>query len=186
MHECSGDGDCRAITRQDIFDMVERGDSSRKIFLASMLWGYNYQDGRGPWRTKQMMSAPRFGSAIQHARKFVTDNEVERAYTSLAEGEWKVPWLGPAFFTKYLYFIGDHREVKPLTLDYKIAKRLEEKCGLCIKQYARVARKDGGIKQIISPFAEGYMNYINDMHKWAEELGAEAGQVECFMFYHED
>ena len=80
----------------------------------------------------------------------------------------------------------------PLILDAVVARSLEERCGLSISRYAKVsiypdnqknARK-GIVGKIsaVNRYAQGYMNYLNDMDAWARHLEVTPDQIELFLF----
>ena len=73
-------------------------------FIAAMAWGFG-MSGYGPWRTRRMLdNTPQ---ALQHLRQAATTVRGAGAiagYRYLAN-EGRIAGLGPAFGTKFLYFI---------------------------------------------------------------------------------
>ena len=103
-----------AISRKSIVDGFSgldlcTEDVARDLFLSVMMWGYA-SDNRGPSRTSQMLDSAdeqdfRFGEVCRN----LINSNVEASYKLFATGMTTKPhtlkWCGPAFFTKYLYFV---------------------------------------------------------------------------------
>jgi len=93
---------------------------------------------------------------------------------------------GPAFFTKFFYFIGLAYNLKPLPviLDANVAKCLELICrqeGWRLEDFVVLVKgKKGNVS--LKRYAEGYQNYVLSMDRWAEELGCRADEIEYFMY----
>lgn len=169
-----------SITRDQVASLYHSGNF-RRLFLATMIWGYS-TSGFGPYRTKKILSYPQTDQKIQIAAELVAEGKVKVAYESM-----EIPRLGPAFFTKLLYFIGLGAKIEPLPviLDSRVASGLEilgiqERWDFTV--FVKVGRnKSNEIN--VKRFSEGYIRYVKTLDQWSMELGCpHADHVEYFLF----
>ena len=188
------------ISRHDIFPMVDEIEGCRnddeaaynhqlkKVFFAVMLWGYGTAMGFGPWRTNEMISSKRFPEAIRRSYEHMRNNEIEAAYSLLSKGTFKLPWLGPTFITKYLYFIGRKCDIMPIALDSNIANKLANVCSA--DKNIDISKYPIGKNNNVTTSSSRYMNYVTDMNSWAESLSVKTNrivkpdQIEYFLFHY--
>lgn len=123
-----------AVTRTDVFDIAAKwrsGEVTSRSFTTCVLsWGYG-TTGYGRWRTRRTLGGSPDGSRLQTllqplATDRVTLETLGDVYSAFFERP-RLPWLGPAFFTKLIYFAGYRRGgggVQPLILDRVVASRL--------------------------------------------------------------
>lgn len=182
------------ISRNDIFIISNNlrtlysWDRLREFFISIMLWGFG-KTGYGAYRTDRMVRDRNFQNTIESSYTNINCGDIIQAYNSFS-----LQMCGPAFFTKYFYFVGkgSHNLPMPLILDSVVALNLEERCGLNISRYAKVFRypdnpqnaRKGIVGKIsaVNGYAMGYMNYINDMEAWARHLEVAPDQIELFLF----
>ncbi|PKB79490.1 MAG: hypothetical protein BZY88_13030 [SAR202 cluster bacterium Io17-Chloro-G9] len=154
--------------------------------MASMIWGY-VEVGYGPYRTEKGLKSPDAISVLQSAAVSVASGRIRHAYETINK---KISWCGPAFFTKFLYFIGLGVKINPLPviLDTQVAGALE-KLGKDenwdFNVFTNVSRKRKKKNEIgsVKPYAEGYIRYVDTLHEWTKELGCpRADYIECFLF----
>jgi hypothetical protein len=160
-----------------------------------MIWGYGFGSGRdergvqagyGPFRTARILDKnPKFNTILEEVSSDLRgkmlsasnprdfDEAIETAYDKVAYDP-RVKWWGPAFFTKYLYFLGRaiDRHNCPLILDKKVVESL----GNVSQRFARV---EG---QGLRPWTEGYMRYLWNMREWTGQVGCLADDIECFLY----
>jgi hypothetical protein len=127
------------VWRQDVFAIANgwcEGTVSTVRFVTAVLaWGNGIR-GYGPYRTGAVLTqsgaSDRLESALAGLRHDAPSVEtVVEAYEQFMTTD-KVPTLGPAFFTKILYFAGYRRGrggVQPLILDSVVAARLPPEAG---------------------------------------------------------
>jgi hypothetical protein len=168
----------RRIDMERLSRKVRNGDYKqvRKLFLASMVWGYVRDDRRGAWRTKQMLSYTRAGEILEKAARWISDGQIVEACKG-----FKLPWCGSAFSTKFFYFIGLGAGISPLPyiLDSNVAQSLEQlgkEEGWNLPPFDNVYGK--GIRRC----PEGYIQYIWALDEWAKELGCRADYIEYFLY----
>lgn len=136
----------------------------RRLFLATMVWGYGAV-GYGPYRTAKMLAADGSARVLEDVFSLASTGYIVDAYQRLS-----LPWCGPVFSTKFLYFIGLGCQLDPLPviLDSVVSNKLEQWIGLDTSE--------------ISRGAVGYLKYIRLMSEWAEELSCRPDSIELFLF----
>jgi hypothetical protein len=154
----------------------------RLLFLAIMIWGY------GDWQigkiyTRNIFAGETARSVIASAIELVSVNQIEKAYCGM-----QIPYFGPAYFTKLLYFVGRACNIQPLPLilDKNVAKCLDfiddlEQSQL-LSTFVPVTRDRNGIVNSVRNDMTGYMNYIYSLDSWAKQLGCPADHIECFLY----
>lgn len=161
-----------AIRRLDIVPLAVEATASesislaRQLFLATMLWGYGTV-GYGPYRLGHITAdIHRLDMLLLTAMRNVKRSDVRAAYSNFHDAH--IPFLGPAYFTKFLYFTGLGCGIDrfPLILDTRILQSLGALLG------ART-------------FSEGtvddYHDYIVTLHEWAEMLDCRADSIEYLL-----
>jgi hypothetical protein len=104
--ELNRDGDYLLIRREDVFD---RAGDTVNLFLAAMAWGFG-TTGYGWWRTAEIVNPGirngerRVAAAVDSYCDAYTREGVEGVARAWAQGDGKVPGLGPAFASKLAYF----------------------------------------------------------------------------------
>jgi hypothetical protein len=127
------------VLRADVFDVAERWRSGEvpvtQFVVAAFVWGHGNR-GYGPYRTRRVMDQDREGVGLDAVlAQLRTDVVPVEALTDAYErfrSTSKLGWLGPAFFTKLLYFAGYRRGrggLQPLILDRIVASRLPPDAG---------------------------------------------------------
>lgn len=150
----------------------------RCAFMAAMMWGYGTV-GYGAYRTRTMLGTPNAESTIGRAANLVTTGQLGAAYES-----FKVRMCGPAFFTKFFYFVGfGAASLRPLpvVLDSVVANSLE-RLGVDVSQFITATR---GVDRRITSLgrdAAGYLRYVETMDAWAKAIRCRADQIEMWLF----
>jgi hypothetical protein len=111
------------VSRADVVTAVRsasRTESWAEAFVATQVWGYGLT-GYGPTRTHRVLAQPRAEAVIAEAVSLLRTQGALAAYEKLTT----LHGLGPAFFTKFLYFAGlalpDVPGPRPLILDSVLA-----------------------------------------------------------------
>lgn len=126
------------ITRGDARSVAAAGHESGHwlpLLVASFIWGQGL-NGYGParlgWilkgkRSAKARPAERIEESLSTAVEVLRREGARQAYASLRH-ESPIPHLGPAFFTKFLYFAGLEtpgvRGLQPLILDRRLAEQM--------------------------------------------------------------
>jgi hypothetical protein len=94
----------------------------RRLFIAAMLWGYG-TTGYGAYRTRVMLDSPAHTTVLCDVRDHLRAGHLGATYTLLIK---RTHMCGPAFGTKFLYFLGwgMRIEPRPLILDSLVAQAL--------------------------------------------------------------
>lgn len=169
------------ISRRQIAQLVQDiavGDFDfsrlRKSFLATMIWGYGTV-GYGPFRTEKMLGSSNVETVLTDTYFLLKSGDIVQAYQ-----RFQVDRCGPAFFTKFFYFIGLGLNLKPLPLilDSVVANSLAhpDMLGEGIQELASLTNGSVG------RYAEGYQKYITLMDEWADELDCRPDAIEYFLF----
>ena len=153
-------------------------ESIKQLFLAAMMWGYG-KKGYGAFRTSRMLGDPSAPEVLQTTFSLIVSGKLLNAYQS-----FRLQWCGPSFFTKYFYFagLGCEIEPKPLVLDARVARSLEDLLGTSLSRFARVNRNEHGRITSLRRYPDGYQRYVELLSRWAKELRCRADSIELFLF----
>ncbi|MFJ4868855.1 hypothetical protein [Streptomyces sp. NPDC088757] len=124
----SGDAEVsRAEVARAVADALER-EAFREALVATYVWGKGKRGtpgGSGPSALRGILAADGLDATLAAAVTALRGTGAREAYAGLLG---KVPGLGPAFFTKFLYFVGQAlppaQGPAPLILDRVLAERL--------------------------------------------------------------
>lgn len=89
--------------------IVTNEEEAVKVFLLAMLWGYGLV-GYGPFRTRRILDRPEAAAELLEVAQVAQSDGGLAAFKLIADrrngGERSfLKWLGPAFGTKYIYFL---------------------------------------------------------------------------------
>lgn len=168
------------ITRNEIIEYFKKENSQLLIgFLMTMIWGHGYSehgraDNRGPWKVNKMFAE--FDNAIsilENSKNHLLKNDLISTHLAFKNMER----CRVNFFSKYLYFLGRALEMKnyPLIFDARVAKSIGQlnmiNCNLF--EILDVQPKQDSVS---------YKNYVNEIHKLADEINVQAENIEYFLF----
>lgn len=120
------------LSRSDLFQLadaaIESPEGAISLLWNTLAWGV----GTRPRNVKRRIAAvaadrARAGELLQEAAQMSRIDPV-RAYELLRPNKYRnaITWLGPAFFTKFLYFAGGGRPDHPCCiLDNRVARTLQ-------------------------------------------------------------
>jgi len=166
-----------SLSRADLFELADQVRVGTlepcQLFVAAMMWGHGTR-GYGPARTAKMLAVADADRRI--ALAFRAANEprdgARASYAALADpGVARLPWLGPAFGTKFLYIAGyDQMDYgpKPLILDGLVGRWIKRQTDVGLLPWTWMRST--------------YGRYLDLMHQWAAELDWEPDQVEHHIF----
>ena len=153
----------RHAVRAAVAGALARGDALAAV-LPVMAWGYG-RVGYGPHRVEQML-APGESVAAEsspEAASVAQRGDAVAAYCLLG-GSCRLDMLGPAFGTKFLYFVGGGA----LILDRLVADGLERVASIAITP----TRWDDS----------AYSRYLEVVGRWADGLEVEPDVLEQVLF----
>lgn len=153
----------RGAVRAAVVDALARGDALA-AFLPVMAWGYG-RVGYGPHRVEKMLAPGEHLAAqkLAEAASVARQGDPVGAYRLLG-GPCRLDRLGPAFGTKFLYFVGGGA----LILDRLVADGLKRVASIAISP----TRWDDS----------AYSRYLEIVGHWADELRVARDVVEQVLF----
>jgi hypothetical protein len=138
-----------------------------EAFMTSMAWGYG-NVGYGPWRVQRCLSTGGASAKLFDAAQSLVSGGPTAGYAALG-AQNRLTGLGPAFGTKYLYFVSKAASTPvALILDRLVASWLREHSGLSINP--------------VPWHPPSYHRYLETVGAWANELGVAADDVELCIF----
>ncbi|MEU3976741.1 MULTISPECIES: hypothetical protein [Streptomyces] len=170
-----------AVSRADVTLAVSdalRREAFREALVTTFVWGKGKRGtpgGSGPATLAKILACDGLDTALASAVAALGEHGSQAAYAAL---HGRVPWLGPSFFTKFLYFTGTALtpadSSRPLILDRVLSRHLR-------RMAAAVGRAnghdpDGSIAAWVwsdgnwSPHRYGV--YLSFMHAAARQLAA--------------
>lgn len=175
------------LTRQALFEMAGRLDTSDDSAWLEFLWHVlSWGSGRSRRNNRKRIRSfadPAWRAdrvaflrlAAQHAR----DGDARAAYSGLIQrGGGKIPALGPAFFTKFLYFATANvtgEQASPadgrrcLILDARVARNLHAAGWTTLPHR--------GQNFSANWYTETYVSYCDLLHRWATQQTQALGTV---------
>ncbi len=179
----AADGAHSSLTRRDVFSLApaarETAEGALDLLWASLSWGTGRSQRNNGRRVSALADNPTLTEALQRAAELAEADPVA-AYDMLRPAGNLVPYLGPPFFTKFLYFAaGDVAGRGSLILDSRVAATL---------------RKNGwdGLTGTYWWPTATYGRYLDLVRRWASELTQADGaaltsdQVELWLFSGSD
>ena len=121
-----------SVTRKEVFDVGDETptvDNAFQLFYYSLAWGLGTRAPRLHQRLDGLAAhQEKAGQSLLAAWKLVQDGApAGEAYRTLTtdRGAGRIPWFGPAFSTKFLYFAqGSTVDPQLVILDQVVAKNL--------------------------------------------------------------
>ncbi|MFI5649271.1 hypothetical protein [Kitasatospora sp. NPDC051705] len=165
------------VDRRTVFSIACRAgtaETNRHLLVAALVWGTGTK-ARGVQRRGQIfahISAAEFDARLGAALTALREKGAAEAYWAL-NNDHKIPHLGPAFFTKVLYFAGGgavpgpHR---PLILDSFVSSVLKE------LELVDERWPDSGWK------TNQYRQYLGVVHDLARQRSVRPDQIEVALF----
>jgi len=166
------EGGEQKISRSDLFALAEgvaddeSGVNALTLLWHTLAWGTGVKHRNNKRRIKSVL-AKRDGAILLRDAAQAAREDAATAFTLLRPGRRNAfAWLGPNFFTKYLYFAG--------------AGNPEHPC-LIVDQYVRAALhretgKDGRFRHISQYSVGDYLATLSQLEEWATATGAGIGR----------
>lgn len=174
----TSNGTC-GIAREDIFQLgpIKDADSALRVLWFALAWGSGKKVRLSHKRLSSIHDNPQCVDQLVAAASYATSSP-QAAYEVLhRNGKSLIKYLGPAFFTKYLYFAGRGAASHPsLILDSRVASALRHRHGW----------KTLGTRGNWP--SDTYARYCDLLQRWAaeesERIGREiaADEIERFLF----
>ncbi|MFF2937913.1 8-oxoguanine DNA glycosylase OGG fold protein [Streptomyces mirabilis] len=194
-----GAGGDAAVSRAEVAaavaDALQR-EAFREALVATYVWGKGKRGtpgGSGPATLDKILAFDGLDAVLAAAVTALREHGAPKAYAAL---QGRVPGLGPAFFTKFLYFTGravlPAGGVRPLILDQVLAGRMRQMATVVGSESGH--DPDGSIAAWV--WSDGnwtphrYQVYLSFLHAAADQLvtedtwpaGGTADLLECALF----
>lgn len=160
-----GETDRGRISRGTLFGMAdtalqdESGDSALKLLWHTLAWGTGSNHRNSPRRIAAIAALPVPGALLWQAGQ-LSRNDPKQAFLALQPRGNAVKYLGPNFFTKFMYFAGgggvNHR---CLVVDNRVLNTLHRETGA--KVLSPGTTNDGW---------KTYLAALEQMQFWSEQL----------------
>lgn len=174
--------------RSDIIKLYSKEESIYEAFLCTMVWG-NLGMGRFQYQVDDVFDANKKLSITKkliNVREILKkadpknnniDNVISEAFKSMKNKPNHISSVGPAFFTKVLYFIGQTVNwgdmPQPLIYD-SIMMRTHE--AILKTNYTKQERIVDNSK------VSDYLEYIKLMREISDDIGIDPGHLEALLF----
>ncbi|MGY1986907.1 hypothetical protein ACI792_11835 [Blastococcus sp. SYSU DS0669] len=151
------------LTRAGLFRLggraAESAKDARRLLWASLAWGTGRRHRLNRARLRAVLKDQDELSEVLRRAAEVSRTDPRTAFRLMRPSRNAVTYLGPPFFTKFLYFAGGGSTEHPcLILDSLVAKALRKDCGW------------GGLTGRYVWSADEYAAYCNLLAQWAKEL----------------
>ena len=163
------------ITRQDVFDLTRTMTTPREAiqgYVAICAWGAGPRARLVGRRVRVLRENKGVGERLLNALANAREDNAVAAYASFQRrGENRLLHLGPAFWTKVLYFgaYDPERGLGPLILDRYVAKALNDIAGF-------------GWPRTWNWSQEHYLDYLDAAWRWSDAWGTQDDVVEWALF----
>lgn len=160
---------------------VTAGDrvSQAQAFVVAMIWGHGPVP-YGPYRTQRIMEQSQFSDHLAEVTEATLYRGGIAGYRTVYEHRWLgehrdpgyLKWLGPAFGTKYLYFLTRaHRpgEITPVLDDV-------------VRRWFRAYVPQINVEIGDWEHPDRYQAFVETVQEWGAELGIPSDEVEHLIF----
>jgi transcriptional regulator with XRE-family HTH domain len=190
LDECPREGPYLKVSRQAVFEVATTSggsaDGALSLLVAIYAWSSGRRDPRGISRADWIFASSnpeQVGHRLHEAMETLADRGPVAAYRLLVGNEGNahaIKGLGPAIFTKFLYFAGGVEAersagpLRPLILDHRVAASLSR---LVTDGHLAAASPRA------HPWpAHWYELYVRLAQRWAEDLGTSPDVVEWLLW----
>lgn len=149
--------------------IVTNEEEAVQVFLLAMVWGYGLV-GYGPFRTRRILDRPEAASELLEVAQVVQRDGGLAAFQLIADrrngGKRSfLKWLGPAFGTKYIYFLTAKNSPK-------------EPAPVMDAVVYRWFRKHAPGRKLRVDFwhTPSYEQFLNSLAEWAADITEQFGQ----------
>lgn len=161
------------ISRGDIFDLAqaarddESGGSALRLLWHTLAWGTGNSHRNSPRRIASVTGKESVALLLQHA-SILSATEPRAAFRLLKPGRNAIGYLGPNFFTKFLYFAGGGAFYHPcLIVDNRVLRSLHRETERPLLDPERTTNYGFAV----------YEDALRVMKAWAQELSRQGRSV---------
>ena len=160
-----GDG---AVTRPELRELTLRADDSAgrlTLLIATLIWGRGKSNGRMRDPVVRVISSQDRDETLYRTAELARAGKAAEAYAA-----WKLPGLGPAFFTKWLWVASSMKADSCLVLDSRVWASLR---ALGWSSLEAAGRRD---------WPSRYAAYVAACHQCAGSAGVRGEDIEYVLF----
>ncbi|MFF0086036.1 hypothetical protein ACFYR1_41045 [Streptomyces canus] len=177
LDDCPHSGRWPRVDRRAVFAIAHQTDTvegRRHLFVASLVWGTGTkaQSVNRRARIFQHSSPADIDARLCEALDVLRERGAVDAYRAF-NNDHRIPHLGPAFFSKVLYFAGHDTAVshhRPVILDSVVSRALKA------EGVADGSWPENGWS------SDRYRLYVDGVHSYARSRGVLPDQVEAALF----
>lgn len=164
------------VKRADVFRLADEDvtdANALQLLYLSLAWGLGTRASRlAPRLTALARNIDRAPGLLREAWTATRSGQTPKTCYEILltpKGQPRIPWLGAAFATKFLYFAsGSDLIPQNLILDAVVARNLRESAWAASPTYGW--------------WSDTYANYCDLMTRWANEANATPDQIEMMLF----
>lgn len=158
------------LTRGDLFLMAGQVSDDEDSLLTFLWYGLAWGSGTSRRNNdRRILSSRTQSPLLREAFSAARAGDPRAAYSTLIrKGGAVIPYLGPAFFSKFLYFASEGAHPRSLILDARVARSLYELGWSIAPTYPRRTFS-------YNWFTDTYVSYCDLLGTWATEVGGDAG-----------
>jgi hypothetical protein len=167
------------IRRSDLFELGETATESDEALLNFvwhvLAWGTGTSARNN---LRRIANCRTHAGLLREACAMAHDGHPDLAYGSLIRrGGAVVPWLGPAFFSKVLYFASEGAEARSLILDARVAQNLYA-LGWSIGESYPTTGATASTRFSFNWYTLTYVSYCELLQGWADQTNAQSGRTD--------
>lgn len=156
-----------SINRADLAELAEGAvddDGQLRLFIATLIWGRGKSNGRMREHIIKALVHPSRDEVLARTQEIAVAGQLGGAYAA-----WRLPGLGPAFFTKWLWSstLRCPPDERGLILDARVWATLNGPLG-----WSSVVATGGSRRR-----PERYVAYVTAARRWASELTTDEADV---------
>ena len=187
----------KEITRQDVFDMYERG--LYEGFIYTMLWGGLGLGPNGKRNLQNALSTPKevIKGILFDVKQKIEDNDLEYAFKSMCKKKPnKISGVGISYLTKILYFLCQENNPKNKKTNAKVLPLIYDSKGMDMHAALLIDSLDNekllsckyitrnDYNRIVETYSnyERYYDYLLSIQDVANKLSRRPGELEEFLF----
>jgi hypothetical protein len=133
-----GERGYRRVSRSNVFAIASTDSGHRELHtaVAAYVWGVAHWAFQVRWRVRAFtLNRETVEAKLRTAATMLEHSGPVEAYDSMLAGDTgpggtRIPHMGPAYFAKFLFFIGYHdpaHDLRPLILDRRVATALRQR-----------------------------------------------------------
>lgn len=190
----------KIITKKQVVKLFSDDSTTKTGILACLIWGgiNPYLRGKSLSHYQEFLTyfSTSLDDSVTHLKSDFMEGRYRDAYKRFYDGAYKILYVGPSFYTKIFYFLGQSMpelNVKPLIFDkytklayYSLLKVMYSELP-SIERYdlfkhMEFKEKNRDVKISTKLLPEVYEAFVFDMNEWSQEIGVTPTRLEEYLF----